>query len=130
LRVVGRYADGAGVTEGRLLGRLTLFHADDLNTTRSAATRAALESVVFAPPSVLPNGVVAWSAETEDLIVGRFELSPEQPEVHARIDERGALVTVSALRWGNAGEQTFRYIPCGCEVQADRRFGDLLVPAA
>jgi hypothetical protein len=130
LRVVDRYADGAGVTEGRLLGRLTLFHADDLNTTRSAATRAALESVVFAPPSVLPSGGVAWSAETEDLIVGRFELSPEQPEVHARIDERGALVTVSALRWGNAGEQTFRYIPCGCEVQADRRFGDLLVPSS
>jgi hypothetical protein len=57
LRVVDRYADGAGVTEGRLLGRLTLFHADDLDTTRSAAARAALESVVFAPPSVLPSAV-------------------------------------------------------------------------
>jgi hypothetical protein len=85
---------------------------------------------VFAPPSVLPTRGVTWSAETEDLIVGRFDLSPEQPEVHARIDERGALVTVSALRWGNAGEQTFRYIPCGCEVHADRRFGDRLVPSS
>jgi hypothetical protein len=130
LHVVDRYADGAGVTEGRLLGRLRLFHADDLDTTRSAATRAALESVVFAPPSVLPSRGVTWSAETEDLIVGRFELSPEHPEVHARIDGRGALVTVSALRWGNAGEQTFRYIRCGCEVHAERRFGDLLVPSS
>jgi hypothetical protein len=130
LHVVDRYADGAGVTEGRLLGRLRLFHAADLDTTRSAATRAALESVVFAPPSVLPSRGVTWSAETEDLIVGRFELSPEHPEVHARIDGRGALVTVSALRWGNAGEQTFRYIRCGCEVHAERRFGDLLVPSS
>jgi hypothetical protein len=48
----------------------------------------------------------------------------------ARIDERGALVTVSASRWGNAGEQTFRYIPCGFEVHADRRFGDLVVPSS
>jgi hypothetical protein len=38
-----------------MLGRLTLFQANDLNTTRSAATRAALESVVFAPAGVLPS---------------------------------------------------------------------------
>jgi hypothetical protein len=130
LPVVDRYADGAGVTEGRLLGRLRLFHADDLNTTRSAATRAALESVVFAPPSVLPARGVTWRADTEDVIVARFDLSPEHPEVHARIDARGALITVSALRWGNAGEPAFRYIPCGCKVHAARRFGDLLIPSS
>jgi hypothetical protein len=119
LRVVDRYADAAGVTEGRLLGRLELFHADDLDTTRSAATRTALESVVLAPPSVLPSRGVMWSAKSEDIIVGSFDLAPEHPEVHARIDERGALVTVSALRWGNASGQTFRYIPCG--VRGTRR---------
>ena len=129
LRVVDRYADSAGVTEGRL-GRLRLFRADDLDTTRSAAARAALESVVFAPASVLPSLGVSWSAESENLIVGRFDLSPEHPEVHARIDGRGALVTVSALRWGNAGGRTFGYIPCGCEVHAERRFGDLVVPSS
>ena len=55
LRVTDRYADAAGSTEGRLLGRVTLFDAHDANTARSAATRAAIESVVFAPPSVLPR---------------------------------------------------------------------------
>jgi hypothetical protein len=130
LRVVDRYADGAGVTEGRLLGRLTLFHADDLDTTRSAATRAALESVVFAPPSVLPSRGVTWRADGPDSIVGRFELSPEHPEVHARIDERGALVNVWASRWGDAGEKTFGYIPCGCEVHAERCFGELTIPSS
>jgi hypothetical protein len=130
LHVVDRYADGAGATEARLLGGLTLFRADDLNTTRSAATRAALENVVLSPPSVLPSRGVTWRADTDDLIVGRFDLSPEHPEVSVRIDEGGAVVTVSALRWGNAGAPTSQYIPCGCEVHAERRFGDLLVPSS
>jgi hypothetical protein len=130
LRVVDRYADGAGVTVGRLLGRLTLFHADDLDTTRSAAARAALESVAFAPQSVLPSRGVTWRADSEDRIVGRFDLPPEHPEVHARIDERGALMSVSAMRWGNPGGQDFDYVPCGCEVHAERRFGDLVIPSS
>jgi hypothetical protein len=130
LRVLDSYADGAGNTEGRLLGRLGLFHAADLNTTRSSATRAALESVVFAPLSVLPSRGVAWRAETNDVIVAGFDLSPEHPEVRVRIDEHGAIRTVIALRWGNAGEQTFQYIPFGGEVHAERRFGDLLLPSS
>ena len=129
LRVIDRYADGAGSTEGRLLGRVTLFHAEDVNTARSAATRAAIEGVVFAPPSVLPDRGVTWRAETDDVIVARFDLPPEQPEVRVQIDDHGAIRHVSALRWGNAGEQTFRYIPFGGEVHSERRFGDLVVPS-
>jgi hypothetical protein len=129
LRVLDRYADGAGTTEGRLLGRVTLFHADDLDTTRSSAARAALESFVFAPLSVLPGRGVAWRAEADDVIVARFDLPPEHPEVRARIDEHGAIRTVSALRWGNAGESAFRYIPFGGDVHAERRFGDLVIPS-
>ena len=129
LRVTDRYADAAGSTEGRLLGRVTLFHAHDANTARSAATRAAIESVVFAPPSVLPDRGVTWRAETDNVIVARFDLPPEQPEVRLRIDEHGAIRTVSAQRWGNAGEKTFQYIPFGGQIHAERRFGDLLLPS-
>lgn len=57
---------------------------------------------------MLPGRGVAWQAETENVIVARFDLPPERPEVRARIDEHGAIRTVSALRWGNAGEKTFR----------------------
>jgi hypothetical protein len=129
LRVIDRYADATGSTEGRLLGRVTLFRAEDANTARSAATRAAIESVVFAPPSVLPGRGVAWRAETETEIVARFELPPERPEVRLRVDEHGAIRTVSALRWGDAGEKTFQYIPFGGEIHAERRFGDLVLPS-
>ncbi len=129
LRVTDHYADAAGITEGRLLGRLTLFHSADVNTARSAATRAAIESVVFAPSSVLPGRGVDWRAETDDLIVARFDLPPEHPEIALHIDENGVIRTISALRWGNAGEKTFRYIPFGGDVHAERRFGDLVLPS-
>lgn len=129
LRVTDRYADAAGSTEGRLLGRVTLFDDHDANTARSAAARAAIESVVFAPPSVLPGRGVAWRAETENVIVARFDLPPEQPEVRVRIDEHGAIRIVCAQRWGNAGAKTFQYIPFGGEIHAERRFGDLVLPS-
>ena len=71
---------------------------------------------MFAPPSVLPDRGVTWRAETEHVIVARFDLPPEHPEVRLCIDDHGAQRTVSALRWGNAGEETFRYIPFGGET--------------
>jgi uncharacterized protein DUF6920 len=129
LHVIDRYADAAGSTEGRLLGRVTLFHAEDSDTARSAATRAAIESVVFAPPSVVPGRGVVWRAEADDVIVACFDLPPERPEVRARIDEHGAIRTVSALRWGNAGANRFQYIPFGGDVHAERHFGDLVLPS-
>ena len=105
LRVTDGYADAIGRTEGRLLGHLKLFGAEDFDTARSAATRTAIESVVFAPPSVLPDRGVTWRAETDHVIVARFDLPPEHPEVRLCIDDHGAQRTVSALRWGNAGER-------------------------
>jgi hypothetical protein len=104
-------------------------HAHDANTARSAATRAAIESVVFAPPSVLADRGVAWRAETDNVIVARFDLPPARPEVRVGIDEHGAIRTVAAQRWGNAGEKTFQYIPFGGDVHAERRFGDLVLPS-
>ena len=84
---------------------------------------------MFAPPSVLPGRGVTWRAETENLIVARLDLPPERPEVRLQIDDHGAIRAVSALRWGNAGVKTFRYIPFGGEVYAERRFGDLVLPS-
>jgi len=71
---------------------------------------------------------VAWHAETENIIVARFDLPPEQPEVRIRIDEHGAIRTVTGMRCGNAGQKTFQYIPFGGEINAERRFGELVLP--
>jgi uncharacterized protein DUF6920 len=130
LHVVDRYGDAQGETRGRLLGRLTLFHNADPNTTRSAAGRSALESVAFAPATVLPQPGVRWHAEAEDRIVVQLDLPPERPEVCALIDERGALGSVDTLRWGNVGQKEFGYIPCGGDIQDEAPFGDFVLPKA
>jgi hypothetical protein len=129
LTVVDRFADGVGGTEGRLLGRRRVMHAEGEDTTRSAAGRAALEAV-FAPMSLLPERGVTWRAQDEEVIVASLDVPPERPELRLRIDADGALRSASALRWGNAGQPAYGYIPCGCEVRAERRFGDVTVPSA
>jgi hypothetical protein len=129
LTVLDRFAGRAGSTEGRVLGRRRIFHAEGEDTTRSAAGRAALEAV-FAPMSLLPQRGVRWSAEDDELIVATWDIGPERPELRVRVADDGAVRSVSALRWGNAGQRDFGYIPCGCEVRSERRFGDLVVPCA
>lgn len=129
-RISDSYAHGVGSTEGLLLGRRPLFDSSDEDTARSAAGRAALESAVFAPQCVLPESGVAWRAESDGVIVGRFNLPPERPEVQLDIDARGAIERVSASRWGPLDDKRYAYIPCGAEVHAERRFGPLTLPSS
>jgi hypothetical protein len=129
LTVVDRFAAEAGATEGRLFGRRRVLHSEGADTSRSAAGRAALEAV-FAPMSLLPDRGVRWRVEEEALIVASLDVPPERPELRLRIGRDGALRSVSAARWGNAGQREFGYIPYGCEVRAERRFGDVVVPSS
>jgi hypothetical protein len=129
LTVLDRFADRVGSTEGRLLGRRRVFHAAGEDTTRSAAGRAALEAVL-APMSLLPQRGVSWRAEDDELIIGTWNVGPERPELRIRVGGDGAVRSVSTLRWGNVGQRDFGYIPCGCEVRSERRFGDVVVPCA
>jgi hypothetical protein len=129
LTVLDRFTDRVGTTDGRLFGRRRVFHAAGEDTTRSAAGRAALEAV-FAPMSLLPQRGVRWRAEDDEIIVGRWDVGPERPELRVRVADDGAVRSLSALRWGNVGQSRFGYIPCGCEVRSERRFGDVVVPSA
>jgi hypothetical protein len=54
---------------------------------------------------------------------------PEHPELTLRIDEVGAVRSVSLMRWGDAGQRDFGYIPFGGHVHAERRFGCLTLPS-
>ena len=128
LVVTDRFAEGVGTMDGRLLGRVRLFHADDPDTGRSAAGRAALEAI-FAPAGLLPRPGVAWRADGEDTVVAALELPPERSEVRIEIDGRGAVRSVRALRWGNVGQDAFGYIPFGGHIHAERTFGPLTVPS-
>ena len=128
LRVLDHFADGAGSMDVRLLGRLTLVHAADDDTTRSAAGRAAVEST-WAPASLLPERGVTWRAESDDLIVATWDVPPERPEVHIRIDANGAMRSSCVMRWDNGDHGLRGYIPCGGDAHAEQRFGDIVIPS-
>lgn len=77
LVVTDRYDADGGLTAGRLLGRRTLFRTTGGDTTRSAAGRAALEACAFAAPALLPHLGVVWSAESDELIIARWQVGTE-----------------------------------------------------
>jgi hypothetical protein len=125
LSVVDRFAAGSGAMDGRAFGRVRLFSDAGEDTTRSAAGRVALEAAAFAPACLLGHPGVAWRAVGDDEIVASWSVPPEHPEVRIGIDSDGAIRSVSALRWnGKHG-----YVPCGCEVDGERRFGAYVLPA-
>jgi hypothetical protein len=128
LHVTDRFADGRGAMRGRLFGRRTIFDVASEDVTRSSAGRAALEAI-WCPAALLPERGVTWRAEADDLIVATWDVPPERPELRLRIARDGAVREASALRWGNAGRKAYGYIPCGCAVSAERRFGDVVVPS-
>jgi hypothetical protein len=49
--------------------------------------------------------------------------------VRLAIDDTGAVLTVSVMRWGNVDQNDYGYIPFGGNVTAERRFGDLVLPS-
>jgi uncharacterized protein DUF6544 len=128
LHVTDRFAGRRGETRGRLFGRRTIFAASSEDVTRSSAGRAALEAI-WCPAALLPEHGVTWRAEAADVIVATWDVPPERPAVRLRIAPDGGVREVSALRWGNADRTAFAYIPCGCTVRAERRFGGLVVPS-
>jgi hypothetical protein len=127
LHVVDHFRDGAGGTDGRLFGRLRFLHADDADTARAAAGRAAAESI-WVPGTLLPGRGVQWRAEADDRIVATLDVPPERIELELGIDSAGAPRTVRLLRWGNVGRDGFGPIPFGGRLGEDRRFGDVVVP--
>jgi hypothetical protein len=98
LRVVDRYANGAGITDVRLFGGVRLSHADDANTTRSAADdanttrsaagRAALEAVWLSPHSVFAQRWSDVAGGERRWHRGYLRPATRAPGVHVRIDER------------------------------------------
>ena len=128
LHVVDSYRPGYGATVGTLFGRVPFMRADDENTTRAAAGRAAAGSI-WTPWMLLPRGDVGWRAESADEIVAELSVPPERPSLRLTLAADGAVRNVSLMRWGNVGQKEFGYIPFGGQIHEERRFGDLVLPS-
>jgi hypothetical protein len=127
LVVTDRYENSSGSMSGRLAGRWKLFEQTDANVVRSAAGRAALESV-FAPGSLLPGRGYTWRVESDEELVAITDIAPEHVEIHMRIAPDGRLVSISAQRWGEVTKRTFDYLPFGGDIYEEQRFGELVLP--
>ena len=124
LRVVDQFGDGAGSMDIRLRPGIKLVHTEDEDTARSAAGRAAIEAM-WVPAGLLPQNGVTWYAESDELIVGTWDVPPERPELRLGIDADGAVRTTSVLRWhGRDG-----YVRCGGDVLAERCFHGVTIPS-
>jgi len=124
LRVHDRFASGAGSMDVRLR-RLRLVHAENADTARSGAGRAALEAV-WTPAALLPVHGVSWRADSDERIVATWDVEPERPELHLIIGPDGAVRSSRAQRWRDARRG---YQPFGADVRAERAFGALTVPS-
>ena len=125
LRVHDQFDGDTGFMDIRVRPGLKLLHAENDDTRRSGAGRAALEAL-WAPASLLPARGVAWRAESDELIVAAFTVGPETPELHIAIDAAGAVRSYRAQRWHTRKDG---YVPFGAEVEAERRFGAVTIPS-
>jgi hypothetical protein len=88
-----RYLDGAGGMDWRLLGLLTVAHAEGPDVARSAAGRAGAEAV-WLPTALLPRFGVRWSAGPADQVTAGFQVGDTSVELRLRLDSAGRITSL------------------------------------
>jgi hypothetical protein len=98
------------------------------DTSRAAAGRAAAESM-WVPQTLLPDDGTRWRAESDASIIATVDVPPERADVRFEIDPDSGALRIALMRWGNVGQDHFGYIAFGGTIQAEERFGDLVLPS-
>ena len=133
VRITGSDAlvDGVGWTRFWLMGAVPLANeATSPDLVRSAQFRAAVESALWLPTTLLPEHGARWMQAGPD--EARVTLGHVGPAIELRLllDERGAVKQVVGQRWSNANpEKRFRLQPFGGTVIAEATFQGLTIPA-
>ncbi|HEV7919105.1 MAG TPA: DUF6544 family protein, partial [Solirubrobacterales bacterium] len=127
--VVDQFDGETGSTVGRLFGRFPVIDVNNEDTRRSAAGRAAIEAAMFAPSAVLPSKSITWRAISENEVEAAFDMPPERPVIRIRLSPEGQIEQLSMMRWGTVGVKKPQYIPIGCDVHEERRFGNYVIPS-
>lgn len=122
--------DGEAWTRFWLLGLVPV--AQDRSSgdlVRSAQFRAAVESALFLPTSLLPSNGVKWEQVSENHARLTFHRLSPPIVLDMTIDHSGAVREVVGRRWSNANrDKTFRLQPFGGTVGAEGTFQGLTVP--
>lgn len=122
-----RYVAGAGAMDWRLLGALALVRASGPDVTRSAAERAAGESIWV--PTAMARAAT-WSAAADDRITVVADVDGHEVALEHEIDGAGRLRASHFERWGDPDRTgTWRTHPFGVEVTEHRTFAGVTIPA-
>ena len=124
-----RYLDGTGAQDWKLLGLLTVAHAQGPDTSRSAAGRVGAEAI-WLPTALLPRFGVRWSAGSSNQVTAGFRVGNTPVELRLRLDEAGRIASLVFDRWGDPdSDGTFGWHRFGGEFTGYRSFQGLTIPS-
>jgi hypothetical protein len=123
-----RYSSGTGQMRWRLAGLVPVMSGTGPDVTRSAAGRLAGEATCWLPTAFR---AAAWSdGPGPDRAVATWRIGDQVESVGIRVAPDGRLLDLLMQRWGNPGGQPSNRYPFGVTVEAERAFGDVLIPSA
>lgn len=124
-----RLVDGRGGMRWRMLGAMSVQHADGPDVTRSAAGRLAGESV-WLPTALLPRFGTRWHVVDETHVVADVTCGGLVTSVHHHLDQRGHVESVWFDRWGDPdGTGTWGLHTFGMRATGRREFAGLTIPS-
>jgi hypothetical protein len=130
IRGSDRYVGGTGGMSWKLLGRIPLVHAGGPDVSRSAAERAAGESI-WVPTALAADPATTWSQRTDDELDVTIAVDGHRVTLHHSIGAEGRLRSSSFSRWGDP-DRTGAWAPhpFGVEVTGHRTFDGVTIPNA
>lgn len=123
-----RYVDGCGGMDWKLLGLHRIVHAEGKDVTRSAAERAAGESI-WVPTALISTPGAQWTASAHDRIAVEIDTDGHRTRVDHELGPSGQILSSSFYRWGDPdGTGTWRQHPFGVEVTSHDTFDGVTIP--
>ncbi|MEL6981049.1 MAG: DUF6544 family protein, partial [Actinomycetota bacterium] len=121
------YVNGSGSLDFKLAGRVPVVRASGPDIDKSAAGRLAIESVVWAPQSLLPGAGARWQAGDDQTATVTRSIDGVPHDVTVTVDRDGSIRDVSMLRWGNP-DGDYAWVPFGGSVARTATFdGDITI---
>lgn len=124
------YADKKGGMRWWLWGIIPLITADDPDTIRSAAGRAALETPIMLPSAMLPRYGVRWEGIDKNTARARLSVDDEHLAIDITVTTEGKLSRVRMMRWDPKGlTGSSEYVPwVGDSFKQEKTFQGYTIP--
>jgi hypothetical protein len=127
IRGSDHYVDGDGGMDWKLLGVVRVAHADGPDVARSAAERAAGESI-WTPAATVADPS-AWQAIDDRRLLVHLDVDGHTVELHHELDHQGRLHRSQFDRWGDPdNEGSWALRPFGVEITGHRSFDGVTIP--